>query len=483
MTSTELKGMGTAAAQYASTMRLASVPGSPQPSSARQFPTSQLAVPLTWNTATALPNFAPPSRGGMVVQPDMGSVAPTLLAGSGLQSSPPQRMLQASPLTVGLAGVQNWGTHSSSSQLAFTVGLAGMQKPQPHHELTAAHSVRRSPSSPATVLRSRYQQEERAEELPAQSIDSPGRSQSQVALRRTSVEPESSYSQTSLSLQTSRSQLELNAEQKIRTMSKLQRDTEALHRKAANMSQTACERRAANQLKADRVAEQQRREVAAAKARLHKVQNEDRIRKMSVDQHQASERQRWEAAGERLEQTIQKNASQREAMIKAREGRIQRKLDEDEEKLRRKAEQLHSVSDSLHAQNTQCSQKTAEHQRRFTKQQEERRRQLAVEEAKRSSIIQQTREAERRRLLTSGSQLDEAMAEAARVRHELQQAAVKRTAQKLRKDEQKLTRKFEHLSKEQQRLHDQNRLREEKVERTKFYESLVNDARAKCGFA
>jgi len=447
-----------------------------------------MAVPLVWNASQARPNFAPPSRGGIVLQQG----APTSLAGSGLQSAQPQMMLQASPLTVGPAGVQNWGAQSSSSQLAFTVGPAGVQKLQSHHDLNAQHSLRRSPSSPATVLRSRYQQDERAEELPAQSADcrSQGtprrnsdpllRSQSQVAIRRTSVGPESSYSQTSL--QTSRSQLELNAEQKIKTMSKLQRDTKALHRKAANVSQTVCERRAANQIKANRVAEQQRREVSEAKARHRKVHNEDRIRKMTVEQQQASERQRWEAAGDRLEQTIQKNNSQREAMIKARNNRIQRKMDEDDEKLRRKAEHVHSVSDSLRAQNTQWSQKTAEHQRQYTKQQEERRRQLAVEEVKRSSIIQQTKEAELRRLSTSGSQLDEAMAEAARVRQELQQAAVKRTSQKMRKDEQKLTRKSEHLSKEQQRLSNQNRMREEKVERTKFYESLVDDARAKCGF-
>jgi len=281
-------------------------------------------------------------------------------------------------------------------------------------------------------------------------------------------------------LQSSKSQLELNAEQKIRTLAKLQRDSEALRRKSMHVTRTSQNCRAANQSKAQRVAEHSRKSEMQAEARHRSLMAEDATRQATVGQRQADERQRWHGWGERLENNICKISLARDAMAQAREERIRKKLEDDEEKLRRKAQHLQSVSSSRQLANLMKSEKVAEHQRQFAGSQEELLRQLVATDAARSSCVRSQREHELQRLETTGSHRDSTLAEAARVRQQLQQAAEQRTAEKLLRDSEAVLRKSQHLENETQRLHRHNRSIDEKVEKARYYERVVENARRSC---
>lgn len=276
--------------------------------------------------------------------------------------------------------------------------------------------------------------------------------------------------------------MELNAEQKLRTLAKLQKDEEAVVRKAQQMSRTAEDARTANRLKAQRVARHSQKVEQATEVNYQQILADDAARQAIVSHRKASEQQRASAVWETLEKNIQSSASTREAMRHAREGRIVRKMEEDEEKRIRKAHYLESVQAGARYANVQKSEKVAEHLRQFSESQEERARRIEAEDLARSSSILQFEDTRRQRLELVGNVRSSYIEEAARRREEMQQALEQRITEKMINDEEKLRRKAQNLEMQSQRCQIQSQIREERVQRVKSYDALIEQARRACEF-
>jgi hypothetical protein len=279
-------------------------------------------------------------------------------------------------------------------------------------------------------------------------------------------------------LGTSKSQMQLNAEQKLRTIAKLVKDDMAMSRKALHLAHKADDRKSANDLKAYRVAEHNRKVASDREARFQQLAEAEEARRSLLNYQEELERARLESAGEELRSLIDGANCHVQRARQANEERIRKKIEEDEEKLKRKAQHLQSIADSRHEANLQKSEKVVEHRMQTLELQEERMRRMQMAEEARASAIRQRDVSERQRLELAGTLKRSILEEAARARQEMREALERRVAEKQAKDSEKLLKKYNQLENTSSRLQKQNQVREERIQRKKCYDELVERASA-----
>lgn len=275
------------------------------------------------------------------------------------------------------------------------------------------------------------------------------------------------------SVNSSKSQLEINAERKIKTIVKLKMDDEALNRRAAYYSQRAEMIKSTNDSKEQRVIEHCQKRAVDQEARYRQLLEEEATRNMIISERRASERMRLECVGDALQCRTSNAASHREKNQQAREERLSRKAMEDSEKLRRKARALQSVIESRYLANEKKSEKVAEHRAQYAELQEDRLRRIQEADAARASCIRERELAERQRCELASSIRQQSTDEAAEARRRMQGLMEERLAHKWAKDDEKLSRKYRHLEDESLRLQEQSRVREARLRKKRQYDALV----------
>jgi len=138
----------------------------------------------------------------------------------------------------------------------------------------------------------------------------------------------------------SKSQVELNAESKLKTIMKLQEDAKALDRKASNLARTSKEARAANDLKNQRVVDHCQRKAAQTEARRRQLEKSHSERRDLVTHRRNSERDRWECWNDNLNKNLSDAARWRQLNQEATNRRIEEKMRRDDQALERKAQNL-----------------------------------------------------------------------------------------------------------------------------------------------
>jgi len=276
----------------------------------------------------------------------------------------------------------------------------------------------------------------------------------------------------------SKSQLEINAEKKIRTIVKLKLDSEALNRRAANFAQIAESSKSSNHSKAQRVIDHCQKMAVDQEARYLQLEAEDATRNMIIRQRWASERMRLDCVGDDLQSRTSNAAGHREKRRQEHDQRMRKKVVEDDAKLRRKSQTLQSVIESRNVANERKAEKVAEHRAHYAELQEDRSRRIQAADDARASCIREREGTERQRLELASCSRQHCSEEAAEARRRMTQALEQRIAYKQAKDDDKIFRKFQQLENESLRLQEQGRIREQRVQKKKEYDDLVEQALA-----
>jgi len=274
----------------------------------------------------------------------------------------------------------------------------------------------------------------------------------------------------------SKSQLELNAARKIQTIVKLKLDGEALNRRAAYFAQRAESSKSNNYSREQRVIDHCQKRAADQEARYQRLQSEEATRNMIIRQRRAAERMRLECAGDDLQLRISNAAGSREKRREEHYQRMQKKAMEDEEKLSRKAQMLQSIIESRTLANERKAEKVVEHRAHYAEIIEDRARRIQAADEARASCIREREEAERQRLELASCSRQHCLEEAAEARRRMQEALEQRLACKQAKDDEKIFRKFRQLENESLRLQEQAKVREQRIQKKKAYDELVERA-------
>lgn len=274
-------------------------------------------------------------------------------------------------------------------------------------------------------------------------------------------------------------QLARNARQRLLTMQKLKADEEGLRRKAQHLDEVRASSKASNDAVARKAAEHNQRFEEMQRQRQRDVAESDASRRMLVSQRRIEKSNALAAKANSRDQSILTAMQVRNQIQQATEERIRSHLEQCEEIARRKEHNLATEQENLRLANEERERRVMMHGAEVASQNQERQRRVQAADAARRALVQQRKEQQRQSLAAAGAARDASLHLAQEARSGMHEAMVERIKRKQDENEERRRRAARHLEDSASRARMRNLAKEQRTQRAKYYEDLVEVVRRK----